>query len=106
MANMITKVVRSSAGSGQGAYFASGSNPKTNPTNYMTSRVVIETGNRVAESSGSRRVQRRRDDGLERGSSAASDVELAAYPGGPGIMKTIETRIVVDSGDESHSNRP
>lgn len=104
MANMITKVVRSGAGSGHGAYFKSGSQPKSNPANYMTSRVVVEAGNRPEESSGPRRG-RGRESTRERGGSAASDIELAAYPGGPGIMKTVETKIVVDSGDESRSNR-
>lgn len=101
MATMISKVVRSSAGSGQGAYFGKGSD-RSNPTNYMTSRAVVEAGHR-ADAGPSRRT-RDRDDDLDRGSTA-SDVELAAYPEGQGIRKTVETTVTFYGGDESQSNK-
>ena len=81
MANMISKVVRS-PGPGQGAYFGSGSDPKSNPATYMTSRVVIEGGNRTMDKGGSR-IGRRRDDIEDhRGSSRRRTLSWLLIPRG------------------------
>ncbi|PKS08176.1 hypothetical protein jhhlp_005452 [Lomentospora prolificans] len=103
MATMISKVVRS--GGSRHDYHASSSH-KSNPTNYLTSRVVIGTGPAVPdrETNKSRR-DKRLDDSPDRGSSAGSDIHLASYPSGQGILKTVETTVVVDAADDSRSDR-
>ncbi|KAM5349556.1 hypothetical protein ACJ41O_006061 [Fusarium nematophilum] len=83
MANLISKVVRSgAAGRSGGWYENSSSGHKSNPTNYITSRVVV-SGNQ----------------GLPKPNTI-----LTTYPEPHGITKTVETTVVVDDGD-SHSDK-
>ncbi|KAM6513808.1 hypothetical protein FALCPG4_015021 [Fusarium falciforme] len=82
MANLISKVVRSGA-AGQGDGYHGSSSHKSNPTNYVTSRVVV---------SGSHAMPK------------PGNTILTTYPGPHGITKTVETTIVVNDGDDGRSS--
>jgi hypothetical protein len=94
MANLITKVVRSgAAGKGHGWYNSSGH--KSNPTNYVTSRVII-SGNTQASQPSHSLWNKLSKDAPPREGSSGSDIVLAPYPCQNGITKTVETTIVID----------
>lgn len=102
MAVMISKVVRSSTSGPKDALNGSSSH-KSHPTNTLTSRVVISGGPPVPRS-GNTFLGRRGKDVEERAGSSGSEINLADYPSEHGIMKTTETRVVVDHGDDSNSD--
>ncbi|KAH7248406.1 hypothetical protein B0J15DRAFT_468408 [Fusarium solani] len=102
MANLISKVVRSSAGGrGDDWYDNSSSGHKSNPTNYITSRVAVTAsqGHGMHKSSGTILSKLGKEERVRQGSSG-SEIHLATYPEPHGITKTVETTVVVDDGDD------
>ncbi|KAH7016564.1 LOW QUALITY PROTEIN: uncharacterized protein B0I36DRAFT_377954 [Microdochium trichocladiopsis] len=92
MVNLISKVVRSGAAEqGDGRYGSS--SHKSNPANYITSRVVV-SGSHAMTKSGNNIL-----------SSSGSEIHLATDPGPHGITKTVETTVVMDNGEDGRSDR-
>ncbi|RYP28794.1 hypothetical protein DL767_007053 [Monosporascus sp. MG133] len=102
MAVLISKVVRSgAAGRGDGWYGSSGH--KSNPTHHGTSHVVI-SGSAPGLKSGNTFLSKFGKDAPARESSTGSEIHLATHPGQHGITKTVETTIVVNDGEDGHSD--
>ncbi|KAM5357081.1 hypothetical protein ACJZ2D_016633 [Fusarium nematophilum] len=101
MANLISKVVRSGA-TGRGDGWYGSSSHKSNPTNYVTSRVVV-SGSHAMPKSGNALLTKLGQDERPRQSSSGSEIHLASYPSPYGITKTVETTVVVD-GDNGRSS--
>ena len=102
MANLISKVVRSGA-AGQGDGYHGSSSHKSNPTNYVTSRVVV-SGSHAMPKPGNTILSKLGKDERPRQGSSGSEIHLATYPGPQGITKTVETTIVVNDGDDDRSS--
>ncbi|KAH6988292.1 hypothetical protein BKA56DRAFT_613008 [Ilyonectria sp. MPI-CAGE-AT-0026] len=102
MANLISKVVRSGA-AGRGDGWHGSSSHKSNPTNYVTSRVVV-SGSQTMLKSGNTILNKLGKEERTRQGSSGSEIHLATYPGAHGITKTIETTVVVDDGEDGHSD--
>ncbi|KAH6610506.1 hypothetical protein Trco_000526 [Trichoderma cornu-damae] len=92
MAILISKIVRSNTNRRPDLHNRSTNHNTTDPTNHVTSRVVI-TG-----------PAPKADDGLARQGSSGSEVCLTTYNGDNGIMRTIETTVVVYEAEDSHSS--
>ncbi|RYO79251.1 hypothetical protein DL766_003827 [Monosporascus sp. MC13-8B] len=104
MAVLISKVVRSGSTErgGDGWYGSSGH--KSNPTNHITSRVVI-SGSPLEPKSGNTFLSKLGRDVSAREGSTGSEINLTACPGQHGITKTVETMIVVNDGQDGHSDK-
>ncbi|KAH7123145.1 hypothetical protein EDB81DRAFT_872694 [Dactylonectria macrodidyma] len=102
MANLISKVVRSGAAERGDGWYASSSH-KSNPTNYVTSRVVV-SGSQAKSGLGNTMLSKLGKDERPRQGSAGSEIHLATYAGPHGITKTVETTVVVGDDDDGHSN--
>ncbi|KAF4460977.1 hypothetical protein FALBO_12231 [Fusarium albosuccineum] len=97
MANLISKVVRSSSARHQEGWYTS-SKDKSNPTGYgLTSRVVVSTNkaNPGMSKMGKEATVREGSDG--------SEIYLTTYPEPHGITRTIETTVVVDDPKQQPS---
>ena len=103
MAILIAKVVRSGA-AGRGDALHGSSSHKSNPTGHLTSRTVISGGPSLPKS-GNAYWGKSGKDVDTRGGSAGSEIHLATYPGEHGIVKTVETTVVADGGEDSHSDK-
>ncbi|KAH7025247.1 uncharacterized protein B0I36DRAFT_250853, partial [Microdochium trichocladiopsis] len=103
MVNLISKVVRSGAAEqGDGRYGSS--SHKSNPTNYITSRVVV-SGSHAMTKSGNTILSKLGIDAPARQGSSGSEIHLATDPGPHGITKTVETTVVMDNGEDGRSDR-
>ncbi|KAI3573988.1 hypothetical protein IWW34DRAFT_706362 [Fusarium oxysporum f. sp. albedinis] len=102
MANLISKVVRSGA-AGRGDGHRGSSSHKSNPTNYITSRVVVSGSHAMPKSGNTILSKLGKDERLGQG-SCGSEIHLATYPGPHGITKTVETTVAVDAGDDGRSS--
>jgi hypothetical protein len=102
MANLISKVVRSGA-AGRGDGYRGSSSHKSNPTNYITSRVVVSGSHAMPKSGNTILSKLGKDERFGQGSSG-SGIHLATYPGPHGITKTVETTVAVDDGDDGRSS--
>lgn len=102
MANLISKVVRSGAAERGDGWYASSSH-KSNPTNYVTSRVVV-SGSRAKPKSGNTMLSKLGKEERPRQGSSGSEIHLATYAGPHGITKTVETTVVVGDDEDGHSN--
>ncbi|KAJ3549087.1 hypothetical protein NM208_g687 [Fusarium decemcellulare] len=92
MANLISKVVRSSTSS-RGDWYSSS---RSNPTNYVTSRVHVTSG--AMPRPGSNLFSKLGKDAPQRKpSSDGSEIALAPCAEPQGITKTVETMVRVDS---------
>ncbi|KAH6976761.1 hypothetical protein EDB80DRAFT_593945 [Ilyonectria destructans] len=100
MAVLISKVVRSGAAGRGDGWYASSSH-KSNPTNHVTSRVVI-SGSPALPQSGNTFLSKLGKDVPAR--EGSSEINLATYPSPHGITKTVETTVVVGNGEDSHSD--
>jgi hypothetical protein len=102
MATLISKVVRSGAAR-QGDDWHASSAHNSNPI-HRNSHIVISGGPSLPNSGNT--FLDTRGKGLDaRTGSSDSDIRLAKYPGQHGIVKTMETRVVVGSGEDSHSDK-
>ncbi|KAH7124668.1 hypothetical protein EDB81DRAFT_811421 [Dactylonectria macrodidyma] len=102
MASLISKVVRSGAAERGDGWYASSSH-KSNPTNYVTSRVVVSGSQAKSMLSNTMLSKLGKDERPRRG-SAGSEIHLATYAGPHGITKTVETTVVVGDDEDGHSN--
>ncbi|EXL65882.1 hypothetical protein FOPG_17918 [Fusarium oxysporum f. sp. conglutinans race 2 54008] len=102
MANLISKVVRSGA-AGRGDGYRGSSSHKSNPTNYITSRVVVSGSHAMPKSGNTILSKLGKDERLGQGSSGP-EIHLATYPGSHGITKTVETTVAVDDDDNGRSS--
>ena len=98
MASLITKVVRSGATEKGDSWYRSASH-KTNPTNPVTSRIVI-SGNPQSPQPSHTLWSTLGKDAPPREGSTSSEIPLAPYSGQRGITKTVETTIVVDDRED------
>ena len=104
-ASLIAKVVRNNSKRPQVGMDASNSysrsNPNTDAINPTTSRAVISSAARPKQQ------EEAWEDTEARGGSSASDVHLAPYGAekGDGIMRTVETVVVVDAVDAHDKKR-
>ncbi|KAF5007911.1 hypothetical protein FDECE_5826 [Fusarium decemcellulare] len=102
MANLISKVVRSTAtGRNEGWY--SSSRDKSNPTNYVTSRVAVSGPNGTRR--GDTIMSKLGKTGPIREGSNGSEIHLATYPEPHGITKTVQTTVVVGDHEDGNSDR-
>ncbi|RYP91166.1 hypothetical protein DL770_002728 [Monosporascus sp. CRB-9-2] len=103
MAVLISKVVRSGAAGRRDGWYGS-SGHKSNPTHHGTSRVVI-SGSAPESKSGNTFLSKLGKDAPAREGSTGSEIYLTTHPGQHGITKTVETTIVVNDGEDGHSDK-
>lgn len=98
MANLISKVVRSSA-NGRNEGWHTSSKDKTGPNDYATSHTAPKGSKRGTI------ISRMGKTAPIREGSNGSEIQLAEYPEPHGITKTVETTIIVDSHGDGDSDK-